>query len=374
MKTFYTLLILLLGFMSPLIGQSVCDQYIAMLKKPNTSPQKKRAFRMTTQISGDPHINYTEYDTFGRIHFWGHVGSLKIESFYADGKRYSKIQSDYIKDDEWTFQEVQTKDSSATKWAETLRNDAQNIDCQLIGEEKIKSKTYKILAYTIQKNMPKRNGVDSFLMDMKVKTWFCVEDSSVYKYAYETTTERLTQTIKSTLEYDVPVKIDIPKNAKQEEQRKIMLTQNPPDSIKKEIKLVKTDSIKIGLKSIQKPVTISQTDSSQTKDTATIYTVFDQTPEYKDGMAALLTYISNNMHYPEDARKAGIDGTVHVGFVVEMDGKLSNIHIKRGLREDIDAEAKRIIESMSGAWKTGKVNGKEVRSAYTLPLKFELRE
>lgn len=371
MKTSHVIILFLLLFSTALIGQSVCDQFIATMKENNRSTAKKRTFRMTSQISGDTHINYTEYDTLGRIHFWGNVGSLKIESYYANGKRYSKIQSNYIQDDEWTYQDVQINDSTTNRFSEPFRKDLQNIDCQLIGEETIKKKNYKILAYTIRKNMPKRNGLDSFLMEMNVKTWFNPVDSLVLKHEYEMTTERLAQTIKSSFEYDVPVKIDIPKNAKYEEPRKIMLAQN------------RTDTSKVQTASAQIPIDSSKTrtahaeasiDSSRATDSLLTAVQLDQAPEYKEGSLALYKYISNNMHYPEEARKSGTSGTVYVSFFVEIDGKLTNIQIKRGLREDMDSEAKRIVESMSGTWKAGKINGKEVRAPYTLPLKFELQE
>lgn len=370
MKTSHVIILFLFLFSTELIGQSVCDQFIATMKKDYNSSAKKRTFRMTTQISGDTHINYTEYDTLGRIHFWGNVGSLKIESYYADGKRYSKIQSNYILDDEWTYQDVQINDSTTNKYSEPFRKDIQNTVCQLIGEEIIKKKNYKILAYTIRKNMPKRNGVDSFLMEMNVKTWFNPVDSLVLKHEYEMTTERLAQTIKSTFEYDVPVKIDIPKNAKYEETRKVMLTQNQFESNKTEIPTTQKpiDSIK------NTTYTQPSINSSQSKDSLLAEVQLDQSPEYKEGSLALYKYISNNMHYPEEARKSGTSGTVYVSFFVEIDGKLTNIQIKRGLHKDIDSEAKRIVESMSGTWKAGKINGKEVRAPYTLPLKFELQE
>ncbi len=379
MKTFRLIAFLLFAFSIELISQSPCEQYIYAIKKAS---DKKRSFRMTSQITGDKNVNYTEFDTLGHIHFWGHVGSLNIESFYADGKRYSKIQSEYVKDDEWTFQEVKLTESSLTKQFDLLKNDAQISDCQIIGEESIKKKNYKIATYSIQKNMPKRNSADSFLMEIKVKTWFNVSDSTIQKYEYETTTERLSQTIKSTLEYDVDVKIELPKNAKFEAPKQILLTQTSVDTLKKEVKPA-TFSIENSNKTAAKPtdttkantLKIAVSDSIQAeKDTTTVFTQFDQTPEYKEGMTALLKYINNNMHYPETARKEGIDGTVNVGFIIETDGKLSHIHIKRGLHPDIDSEAKRIVESMSGAWKAGKIGGKDVRSAYTLPLKFEIRE
>ena len=59
----------------------------------------------------------------------------------------------------------------------------------------IKGKAYKILAYTIQTPMPKRDGVDSFLMAAYVKTWFCANNNQILKHSYQTTTEKLTQII-----------------------------------------------------------------------------------------------------------------------------------------------------------------------------------
>ena len=388
MKTSLHVLILsllLIVFSNELIGQNICDQYLATMKNLNQESQKKRSFRMTSQINGDKNINYTESDTLGRIHFWGNVGSLKIESYFADGKRYSKIQSSYITDDEWTYQDVNTTGTNTNKSLDPLKSNTQVADCQFIGEEKIKSKNCKILTFTILKNMPKRNGIDSFLMEMTAKTWYCAEDSLVYKYEFNMSTERLSQTIKSTIEYDVPVKINIPKNAKYQEPQKIMVTQQTQDTLKSQptssttIATTVTDSnqtkanIAVKENNTTKDI-VSIPDSSSTKDSSQVYTNLDQIPEYAEGMPALFKYISSNINYPQEARKAGASGTVYVGFIVETDGRLTNVHIKRGVREDIDSEAKRIVESMSGTWKPGKINGKDVRSAYTLPLKFELHE
>ncbi|MBL7814665.1 MAG: energy transducer TonB [Saprospiraceae bacterium] len=352
-------------------GQSVCDHYFEALKKTTQNKTLKRSFKISSQINGDKNINYTESDVEGRVHFWGNVGSLRIESYFADGKRYSKIQSPFIQDDEWTYQEINSSDSSRSKSFEAQVLEAQSIDCQLIGEQKIKNKLCQILSYSIQKNMPKRSGVDSFLMEMKVKTWFCPTDSLVYKHEYDVTTERLTQTVKSILEYDVPVKIQLPNNAKFEPPIKVMTTVTPTTvNVQKEV--IATNDTLAPTANIEKIEKKPNIDSTYARDS--IFTSVDQYPEYKDGIAGLSRYISSNIHYPEEARKAGVSGTVNVAFVVELDGKLTDIHIKKGLREDIDTEAKRLIESMTGAWKPAKLNGKDVRAIYSLPLKFEMRE
>lgn len=372
MKNFTLIIVLFWVFNPKIVGQSICDQFIAAVQKPEQGTLKKRTFRITSQIKDDKNKNITEVDTFGKIHFWGNIGSLRIESFYADGKRYSKIQSDFIQNDEWTWQEVNVSEVKTNKWLEIFKTDLQNIDCQLIGTEKIKLKKCAILSYSIQKRMPKRNRIDSFLIDIHAKTWFCSDDNLVYKHVYEMTTELLSQTVNATIEYDAPIKIDIPKKAIYENSAQTTPTLPVTvDSNKQyeEKKLTLSDSsVSIEQKKIVLP------DSTKIQDTSTIFAVVDQAPEYKEGLPALYKYISNNMQFPEEARKEGLSGTVHVAFVVETNGVLSNIQIKRSVREDVDLEAIRVIKSMSGAWKAGKINGKDVRSTFTLPLRFELRE
>lgn len=358
MKNFTLSIILFWVFVPKIVGQSICDQFIAAVQKTDQETLKKRTFRMTSQIKDDKNKNITEVDTFGRIHFWGNVGSLRIESFYADGKRYSKIQSDFIKDDEWTWQEVNTHEIKANKWSEIFKNELQNIDCQYIGDDKIKLKKCAILTYTIQKWMPKRNGIDSFLMDIHAKTWFCLDDNLVYKHVYEMTTELLSQTVNATIEYDIPIKIDIPKKAIYEGTRQTISTSSTTIDSNKHLE--------------ERKITLS--DTTQMQDTATIFTDVDQAPEYKEGLPALYAYISSNMQFPKEARKEGLSGTVQVSFIVEIDGKLTNIQVKKSIRDDVDAEAIRVVKSMSGAWKAGKIKDKGVRSTFILPLRFELRE
>ena len=65
-------------------------------------------------------------------------------------------------------------------------------------------------------------------------------------------------------------------------------------------------------------------------------------------------------------------GTVYVGFVVKIDGRITDVTVKRGLSPDLNAEAICVVKSMSGLWKPGKQSGKFVSVAYTLPIKFTL--
>ncbi len=97
----------------------------------------------------------------------------------------------------------------------------------------------------------------------------------------------------------------------------------------------------------------------------------DEDPGFPGGPAALGEWIRKNLLYPESAFETGKQGKVYVSFVVEPDGSTSNIVIERGVSDELDQEAKRIIKSMP-KWKAGFKNGKAVRTMCRLPISFTL--
>lgn len=108
------------------------------------------------------------------------------------------------------------------------------------------------------------------------------------------------------------------------------------------------------------------------KDTADIFEVVEQMPEFPNGgMAGLMQYFSQNIRYPEAAKKAGTQGRVTVQFVVEKDGSISNVSILRGVKPDLDKEAVRVISEMP-KWKPAMQRGETVRVRYTVPVMFRL--
>jgi TonB family protein len=99
--------------------------------------------------------------------------------------------------------------------------------------------------------------------------------------------------------------------------------------------------------------------------------VVEQMPEFPGGQKALYKYLSDNIRYPVVARENGIEGTVYIGFVVNTDGQLSNIVVKRGVAGGCTEESVRVISSMP-KWIPGKHNGEFVRVNFTMPIKFKL--
>ena len=103
-----------------------------------------------------------------------------------------------------------------------------------------------------------------------------------------------------------------------------------------------------------------------------IFSIVENEPEYPGGDEALYKFISKNIVYPKSAREKGIQGTVLVEFVVEKDGKLSNIKVIRSADPALEAEAVRVISKMP-KWKPGTQRGKKVRSTFRLPINFQLK-
>ena len=101
------------------------------------------------------------------------------------------------------------------------------------------------------------------------------------------------------------------------------------------------------------------------------YDVVEQMPQFPGGSAAMIQYLSKNVHYPEEAFKNGIQGHVIASFTVEKDGSISGAHIVKSVAPQLDAEALRVVNSMPN-WTPGMQDGKPVAVRYTVPISFKL--
>lgn len=95
----------------------------------------------------------------------------------------------------------------------------------------------------------------------------------------------------------------------------------------------------------------------------------EEMPTFDGGYA---TYLSKNINYPSQASKMSIEGKVWVQFVVEKDGKISNVKVVKGIGYGCDEEAVRVISSMPN-WTPAKTNGRAVRLTMKLPVKYTLQ-
>jgi protein TonB len=94
-------------------------------------------------------------------------------------------------------------------------------------------------------------------------------------------------------------------------------------------------------------------------------------PTFPGGEGAMMTWIQENIEYPQIAVEMGEQGIVYVQFVVNKDGSIEQVKIMRGVSDALDDEAKRVVKKMP-KWTPGEQAGKKVRVRYTLPIHFRL--
>ena len=113
------------------------------------------------------------------------------------------------------------------------------------------------------------------------------------------------------------------------------------------------------------------TSTAQTKKNDMVFDVVEVMPQYPGGQIAMMKYIMENMKYPKQAMKEGIQGRVAVRFIVEKDGSISDVKPILSVHPLLNKEAVRVVKSMP-KWTPGKQNGKPVRVRFNLPIMFKL--
>lgn len=100
-----------------------------------------------------------------------------------------------------------------------------------------------------------------------------------------------------------------------------------------------------------------------------VFVVVENPPSFPGGIKALMSFLSDNIKYPKDAKKAGIQGRVICQFVVAKDGSVNNIKVVRGVSKSLDAEAVNALSKMP-KWNAGTQRGEKVNVKYMLPVNF----
>lgn len=102
-----------------------------------------------------------------------------------------------------------------------------------------------------------------------------------------------------------------------------------------------------------------------------IFDVVEEEPVFSGGEKAMQEFIKGEVTYPEMAIQMGDQGKVYVRFVVEKDGRVTNVSIARGVSPQLDKEAMRVILMMPN-WKPGLQRGVPVRTNVVVPIVFKL--
>lgn len=97
------------------------------------------------------------------------------------------------------------------------------------------------------------------------------------------------------------------------------------------------------------------------------FVVVEQMPELIGGIGAL----QRKVKYPEMARRAGIEGTVVIQFVVNEKGEIENPVVLRRIGGNCDEAALEAVKKAK--FIPGMQRGRPVRVQYSLPIRFRLQ-
>ena len=96
-------------------------------------------------------------------------------------------------------------------------------------------------------------------------------------------------------------------------------------------------------------------------------------PTFPGGTEALMQYLKENVKYPPQAEREGIEGRVVCSFVVLEDGTVSDIEVAISVHPLLDNEVVRVLGLMP-KWIPGKQKGMPMKVRYSLPVTFRLQK
>jgi protein TonB len=109
----------------------------------------------------------------------------------------------------------------------------------------------------------------------------------------------------------------------------------------------------------------------QKYDSTKIYVRVDQPPIYKNGLEGFQECINSNLEYPIQALSTKVQGKVLLGFVISLDGKITDVNVLRPLGFGCDEAAINAVLACD-YWTGGQLEGKPVMVKMTIPVDFSL--
>jgi protein TonB len=112
------------------------------------------------------------------------------------------------------------------------------------------------------------------------------------------------------------------------------------------------------------------TNPVDTENTILANVALDKLPEFPGGINKFYSYVGNNFERPEI--DDGNTIRVYVSFVIEKDGSMTDIQVKKDPGYGLGKEAIRVLKSLKTKWAPGMIGSKAVRTAYNLPITVQM--
>ena len=171
--------------------------------------------------------------------------------------------------------------------------------------------------------------------------------------------------LKATVAFTPPV-ITKDENIRDDE---LIKTQQELTETKADISVATVEGVEGGTVDIvdvmEKKVIIEEAPKPQ------IYYSVEVDPKFPGGELEMRKWLKDNLQYPTIAQEQGIQGTVHIRFVVGPDGSVGDVELIKGFEPSCDREALRVVKKMP-KWSPGRQNGNPVSVYFSLPVAFKL--
>lgn len=102
------------------------------------------------------------------------------------------------------------------------------------------------------------------------------------------------------------------------------------------------------------------------------YCPYEIMPVFPGGEEELMSFIRSKLKYPRSAFEEKIQGKVITRFVVNKFGEISKTSVIRGVNQDLDNEALRVL-SLMPKWTPGQQEGVPVDVYFVLPFSFKFQ-
>ena len=152
--------------------------------------------------------------------------------------------------------------------------------------------------------------------------------------------------------------------------------QKPPESPKKTEITVITDILKVVTNDtkITTNVDFAEFDEEEEIVEEQPFLVAETMPSFQGGsLNDFRNWVQSKVRYPAIAQENGISGKVVLTFVIEKDGRLTNIQVLQTPDRSLSDEAIRVLQQ-SPKWSPGKQRNQPVRVRYTLPVEFRIQQ
>ena len=104
------------------------------------------------------------------------------------------------------------------------------------------------------------------------------------------------------------------------------------------------------------------------------FLIVETMPKFQGGdLNTFRKWVQENVKFPTIALENGISGRVTLTFVIEKDGRLTNIQVLQTPDRSLSEEAVRVLNK-SPKWTPGKQRNQVVRVKYTLPVEFRMQQ